>query len=57
MLGNITEPAVREVLVTITEGPDGEPQVGNLEATTIEGTSLAEAPYNQRPLGIMDFTG
>lgn len=57
VLGKNNPPTVREVLVTLTNGPDGKPAASNLESTNIHSSTWAQVPYNQRPHGVMDQVG
>eukprot|EP00775_Hariotina_reticulata_P012327 gene12327-12462_t len=57
VLGKAKPPVVREMLVTLTQGANGQPQASNLEAVAVHSSKWATAPYNQRPFGVMDQSG
>jgi hypothetical protein len=57
VLGKSSPPVVREVLVTLEAGADGQPLVSNMERVNIHSSKWQEVPYNQRPHGVMDQVG
>lgn len=57
VMGAVNPPVVREVLVSLATGSNGQPVASNLESTNIHSSKWATVPYNQRPHGVMDQVG
>jgi hypothetical protein len=57
VMGLTKPPTVREVLVTLSTGGDGQVRVSNLERANIHSSKLPALPYSQRPHGVMDQVG